>query len=136
MKKIFFFSIFAFVFFATPANSILIILQKTGGKVSYSFEEEPKITMAGDSFVLTTNKTAVIYPILDVENFTFEESSDPIEALEQENVSETTWIYNLEGKLVKTLSQADGVNTCSFTDLPSGTYIVKNDRVSYKIIKK
>lgn len=75
MKKIFILSLISCLsaMSAWAIPSVVKIHQKEGGTVSYSLAEKPVVTMQGNNVVMTTTRTAIEYPMADVDRLTFEQ---------------------------------------------------------------
>lgn len=52
------------------------IHQKSGGIVSFTFDDKPVVTMSGNNVVMTTTKATVEYPISNVEKMTVEKKEE------------------------------------------------------------
>lgn len=119
------------------AQNTLNIHQKSGGVVSYAFSEKPVVTYTADGIHLSTSKVEVDYPLSNLEKFTFGDGdANPVESIKAEGIAGDVQIYSLGGTLVKTIKSCEGTTTFFTGDLPSGVYVIKNGKTTYKIIKK
>lgn len=118
------------------AQNTLNVHQKDGAMVSYGFSEKPVVTYTATGVHLTTTKLEVDYPFAYLEKFTFSEEANSIDLIKTERTNDDVCIYNINGMLLKTIKQNDGTSSYSTSDLPKGTYIIKNGKTTYKIIKK
>lgn len=118
------------------AQNTLNVHQKDGAMVSYGFSEKPVVTYTATGVHLTTTKVEVDYPFANLEKFTFSEEANSIDIVKTEKTNDDVRIYNINGMLLKTIKQNDGTSSYSTSDLPKGTYIIKNGKTTYKIIKK
>lgn len=118
------------------AQNTLNIHQKTGGVVSYSFCEKPVVTCTDDGIHLVTNSVEVDYPLSNLDKFTFEDNTSPSGIIRTEGGSSNVQIYSVGGTLVKTVKANEGTTTFTTDDLPAGIYVIKNGKLTYKIVKK
>ena len=121
------------------AETALIVHQKSGGTVEYSFAEKPVVTYADGYVVISCDAASVMYPLENMQKFTFGEVTDQVTRITapEGTAPQPTYIYNVGGVLMRTMQpDADGTTSNSLEALPAGTYIVKNGKTSYKIIKK
>ena len=132
----------------------LIVWMKSGEKVYYDLEEEPKTTFEGAEIVITTNTLQVYYPLSEILRYTYELNSSGIDNINKakhivisqkggnmviKNLRADTLIriYATDGKLLKSMT-ADGSQniTIPLVSYPDGVYIVKVDNVVYKLMKR
>ena len=121
------------------AETALIVHQKSGGTVEYAFSEKPVVTYKDGYLVISAAEASVEYPLSNMQKFTFGEVSDLVTRIKAPTgtAPEPTFIYNIGGVLMRTLQPSeDGSTSASLDGLPAGTYIIKNGKTSYKIIKK
>lgn len=117
-------------------NTVLVIHQKTGGTVNYSFTEKPVIVYEGDNMSVTTLGTCVEYPISNLIKFTFVDEANAIENISYtlpDGSNDKTFIYSVNGSLLKSIEPEQKI---LLNDLNQGVYIIKNGKSTYKIIKK
>ena len=139
MKKLIFSLLTLFAATASWADTALIVHQKSGGTVEFAFREKPVVTYDGEYLVITVMDASVSYPLSNMQKFTFGEVSDDYTRITAPvNVApQPTYIYSLDGKLVRTLQPSeDGSTSASLEGLTSGTYVIKNGKTSYKVLKK
>lgn len=132
----------------------LVVWLKSGEKIYYELEENPKTTFEGTDIVITTSNLSVNYPLKDVFRYTYELQVSGIENANKtkpvhisqkdnnlvfDNLKSGTQIqlFATDGKLLKSMA-ADGRQTIAISlDLyPSGVYIVKAGSVTYKMMKR
>lgn len=121
------------------AETALIVHQKSGGTVEFAFSEKPVVTYSDGYFVISVTGAQVSYPLSDMQKFTFGELSENYTRIiaPAEVAPQPTYIYNISGILVRTLQPTnDGSTPATLDGLPTGTYIIKNGKTSYKINKK
>ena len=124
---------------ASKAETALIVHQKSGGTVEYSFAEKPVVTYSGGYLVISAAEASVEYPLSNLQKFTFGEVSDNVTRIKApaEAAPQPTYIYNISGILVRTLQPTeDGTTPATLDGLPAGTYIIKNGKTNYKVNKK
>ena len=139
MKKLFFSLLILFVSTASWADSALFVHQKSGGVVEYAFSEKPVVTYSEGYLVISVPEASVSYPLSNLQKFTFGEVDDQVTRIVApvNTVPQATYIYSLDGKLMRTLQPSeDGTTSASLEGLPSGTYVVKNGKTSYKVMKR
>lgn len=140
MKKLILSLLTLFAATATWAETALIVHQKSGGTVMYAFSEKPVVTYDEGYLLITVEGTQVSYPLSDLQKFTFEEIEEDQITLITAPVSvvpQPTYIYSIDGKLMRTLQpNENGTTSASVDGLPTGTYIIKNGKTTYKVAKK
>ena len=125
----------------------------SGDKVYFDLGDTPVTTFEDHQLVITTSQAQVMYPLSEVNNFTYEEYTEGIastdasrlvirqnkEMIAIEGLSEQAPVelYALDGTLL-TRTQAKASQT---TELPlggyaNGTYIIHAGGTSYKFIKQ
>ena len=133
----------------------LVVWQKSGEKVYFDLEEQPRTTFEGSQLVITTSKTTVFYQLENVLRFTYEGTMTAIDGprlkpgeirfLQGEDMMAFDGladgldisVYSLDGKLLKTLKSHGGEQTViSLAGYPTGTYIVKVGDATYKLLKR
>ena len=133
----------------------LVVWQKSGEKVYFDLEEQPRTTFEGSQLVITTSKTTVFYQLENVLRYTYEGMVTAIDGprlkpgeirfLQGEDKMSFDGlpdgldisVYSLDGKLLKTLKSHGGEQTViSLAGYPTGTYIVKVGDATYKFLKR
>ena len=69
---------------AVAADMQITIWKKQGGSISYALSAKPRITYHETELLLSTNGTAVTYPVADVERITFEAVPSGINPITQQ----------------------------------------------------
>ncbi len=139
MKKLIISLLTLFAATASWADTALIVHQKSGGTVEFAFSEKPVVTYEGDHLVISVDGASVSYPLSDMQKFTFGELSENYtRIIAPVNVApQPTYIYSLDGKLMRTLQPSeDGSTSASLEGLTPGTYVIKNGKTSYKVLKR
>lgn len=139
----------------SPAQNTLTIHQKDGQQFSYGFSDKPVITYTESYLVLTTSKNVVEFPLSALSKFTFSDienaviavkdnSSKPSLNLDEYTVSisdaepdQPVSLLSIDGKILSTYKTgADGSVKFSIAELTTGTYIIKSESLTCKILKK
>lgn len=139
MKRLFFSFLVFLAGISCRAQTALIVHQKSGGTVEYAFSEKPVVTYRDGYLVISAPMASVMYPLTDMQKFTFGEVSEQVTRIVAPvgNAPQPTYIYNLGGVLLRTFQPSeDGSTSASLDGLPAGTYIIKNGKTSYKTIKR
>ena len=119
------------------AQNALNIFLRDGGAYTYSFREKPVLTYTTMGVHLQTSSIAIDFPLYNLEKFTFANTdADAIFQVRTKDLHSDTYIYSLDGKLLRTIPTEEGSAGFSVDDLPSGIYIIKNGNVTHKISKQ
>lgn len=139
MKKLVFSLLSLFAATAMQADTALFVHQKSGGVVEYAFSEKPVVTYKDGNLVISAAEASVMYPLSDLQKFTFGEVDDQVTRIVApvDMAPQPTQIYSIDGKLMRTYQPGEnGATSASLEGLTSGTYIIKNGKTSYKVLKK
>ena len=139
MKKLIFSLLSLFAATAMQADTALFVHQKSGGVVEYAFSEKPVVTYKEGHLVISAAEASVMYPLSDMQKFTFGEVDDQVTRIVApvDMAPQPTQIYSIDGKLMRTYQPGEnGTTSASLEGLTSGTYIIKNGKTSYKVLKK
>ena len=139
MKKLIFLLLSLFAATAMQADTALFVHQKSGGVVEYAFSEKPVVTYKDGHLVISAAEASVMYPLSDLQKFTFGEVDDQVTRIVApvDMAPQPTQIYSIDGKLMRTYQPGEnGATSASLEGLTSGTYIIKNGKTSYKVLKK
>lgn len=139
MKKLIFSLLSLFAATAMQADTALFVHQKSGGVVEYAFSEKPVVTYKEGHLVISAAEASVMYPLSDLQKFTFGEVDDQVTRIVApvDMAPQPTQIYSIDGKLMRTYQPGEnGATSASLEGLTSGTYIIKNGKTSYKVLKK
>jgi hypothetical protein len=107
--------------------------------VEYAFSEKPVVTYKEGHLVISAAEASVMYPLSDMQKFTFGEVDDQVTRIVApvDMAPQPTQIYSIDGKLMRTYQPGEnGATSASLEGLTSGTYIIKNGKTSYKVLKK
>lgn len=143
---------------AVPASAqekeeVMVVQTKGGENVVFRFPEKPEMTFSGADVKIQSTKESVLYPMKDVAQVKFETISAGVEnaladsglsfrfdgdlTVEGLNAGTAVAVYSLNG--VQCLGgQADinGKAVLPTETLSPGVYIVKTNKVSFKIVKQ
>ena len=124
---------------ASWADTALFVHQKSGGMLEIAFSEKPVVTYSEGYLVITSGLASVSYPLSDMQKFTFGEVNDQVTRITAPTnaAPQPTYIYSVGGVLMRTYQPGDnGTTSASLEGLPAGTYVIKNGKTSYKVLKK
>ena len=131
----------------------LVIWLKSGEKIVYNLEENPKTSFSSTDVIISTNTITVNYPSEQVLKYTYDMSSTSVDKIEKnelvvskngntiifENLQQggSIQIYSLDGTLLSSTKITDGKSTTvSLESYPSGIYLIKVNDSTYKILKQ
>ena len=150
-------SLLGAVLMAVPvfSQNTLTIHQKDGKQFCYGFDDKPVITYTESDLILKTANTEVRYPLAQLDKFTFDDIDDAVISIKGgkskaqldldnyqvsiKGVKSGTEVYVIssDGKSLATYkADEEGNVTFSIAELPEGTYIIKSDSLTCKILKK
>ena len=112
----------------------IIVWLADGNKSEVLFVDMPELTYADGNVNIQSNSpsTTFSWPIENVQKLTFENintSIRDVKATGLDLLSDHFDVYDLSGKLIKTRVK-------SLSELPKGTYVVKDGNVTVKVVKK
>lgn len=134
--------------------SCVYLTLKGGGVIAFAVNEHPKIEYHGPKAEFSSEKLTVEYDVSDVEKITFgHQLADGIKSQKVDSeaiishegcvsfigfeAGSMVMVYSLSGTLVdsKRIPKNGGlsIDTSAY---PSGVYIFKNNRLTYKLMKK
>ncbi len=119
------------------AQQSLNLYTTSKGVVSFTFTEEPRVTFPKtDTVTVSTADVTVEFPFAEVEKMTFEDGVTQVETITVRDGDQTVTIYDLGGRLVRQYIPQKGITTVNLQALPAGTYVVRDGKRSYKILKR
>lgn len=139
MKKLVFSLLAVFASAVMWADTALFVYQKSGGLLEFAFSEKPVVTYSEGYVVITMSSGSISYPLSDLDKFTFGEVDDQVTRITApvDMAPQPTFIYSIDGKLMRSYKpNVDGTTSTSLEGLPAGTYVVKNGKTSYKVMKR
>lgn len=141
----------------SDVTTTLIVTTKDKTTHRFVLADNPKAFFDGTDFRIVSAKADVSIPIESVQNFIYEKSSstgiddisidfDPTEVdyrsdgtlvISQLKAGAQVSVYSFDGKMVRRLiADRTGTYRLSLSTLPQGVYIVKADKITYKIMKR
>lgn len=119
---------------AWAADSKIIVWLNDGNKSEVLFTDMPELTYADGNVNLQSNSpsTTFSWPIANVQKLTFENldtSIRDVKATGLDLLSDHFDAYDLSGKMVR-----KGIK--SISELPKGAYIIKDGKVTFKVVRK
>ena len=109
----------------------IVVWFNDGNKTSVLFTDKPEITYADGYITFQTDapSTALSWPLEKLQNLTFEDVSTSIKATGLDIASDKLEVYDLNGRMVKK-------HIKSLSELPKGTFIVKDGSVTIKVVRR
>jgi hypothetical protein len=131
----------------------LVVLTRDNTQHMFVLADKPEVTFEGTDLVVTCVNSTTTFPLPDVIRFTYLNTTDAVEELKadetqvnfkdgmivinQLKAGATVAVYSVDGRLVRQLTAREsGSYSLNLSELPTGVYIVKADRVTYKIAKR
>ena len=117
------------------AEAKIIVWQKDGNKTEVLFNQMPEFLYADGNVSVQNGGTALSWPLATLDKFTFEDvaPSVPTDVKDVKtpmlDIAKGCAVYDLSGKLVKEQIR-------SLSELPKGTYIIKDGSVTTKVMKR
>ena len=121
------------------AEAKIIVWQKDGNKTAILFNQMPEFLYADGNVSVQNGGTTLSWPLANLEKFTFEdvEPSVPTVPTDVKDVKTAAKldivkgcaVYDLSGKLIKKQIH-------SLSELPQGTFILKDGSVTTKVVKR
>ena len=113
-------------------DPVIIIWLNDGSNQQVLFDEMPEFTLDNGVMALKGEVTEMSWPLENLNKFTFGYVSTGIRSVKATGLdilSDQMSVYDLNGKMVK-----KQIN--SLSELPKGVYIIKNGRVTTKVVRK
>lgn len=145
------------ILFALPVagQNTLTVHQKDGQKFSFGFEEKPIASFTDNYLVIKSTKVEVQYELAKITKFTFDDVDDAVIGVKADETKAsitldeytvsiigakadiTVLLLASDGKQIQSYkTNPDGSITFSIAELPEGTYIIKSESLTVKILKK
>lgn len=149
---------------ALRSQNVMVVHLKSGTVAELAFKYKPVITFEEKDIVLTVTINGITrqvsYPLENLAKFTFTSIDIPdiptptaVESVEDRNVqfliddnivtitgAKTEMVVRLissDGKLINSYkTDKDGSVSFSIAELPTGTYIINSQDITFKILKK
>lgn len=113
-------------------DPVIIIWLNDGSNQQVLFDEMPEFTFDNGVMALKGEVTEMSWPLENLNKFTFGYVSTGIRSVKATGLdilSDQMSVYDLNGKMVKKQIR-------SLSELPKGVYIIKNGRVTTKVVRK
>lgn len=140
MKKKLILFLLAAVAVGAQAQNTLNVIRQDGSFMCFRFSEKPQTTFEGNDVVITTDKQNLKIPFSTIKEYTFGDdliATDVISMQAADSGLGTVYVYSVNGILIKTIGSSNNKSVEIFTkELPAGTYIIKNNNVTYKYQKR
>ena len=127
------------VFFTTStwaADAKIVVWLNDGSKTEVLFNQMPEFTYQDGNVSIQNGGTTLSWALANLKKFTFEdvEASKPtdikdVKTTPKLDIAKGCVVYDLSGKLVKRQIR-------SLSELPKGTYILKDGSVTTKVVKR
>ena len=127
------FTLFSVNIWADDAK--IIVWLNDGNKTEILFTEMPEFLYADGNVSLQNGGTTMSWPLASLQKFTFEAVAAPptdikdVKTAAKLDIAKGCAVYDLSGRLIK-----KQVN--SLSELPAGTYILKDGSVTTKVVHR
>ena len=127
------FTLFSVNIWADDAK--IIVWLNDGNKTEILFTEMPEFLYADGNVSLQNGGTTMSWPLASLQKFTFEAVAAPptdikdVKTAAKLDIAKGCAVYDLSGRLIK-----KQVN--SLSELPAGTYILKDGSVTTKVVRR
>ncbi len=120
------------------ADAKIIVWQKDGNKTEVLFNQMPEFLYADGNISVQNGNTILSWPLANLEKFTFENVAPSVPTVPtgvkevqkpKLDIMKGCAVYDLSGRLVKEQIR-------SLSELPKGTYILKDGSVTTKVVKR
>lgn len=138
---------------AAESVNALVVELKDGTKMTFVLQEKPEVKFAGPELKVVSETSETSFPLGDVLRFSYSKADwdgiaaaeakrgvtmeDGVLVLSQLRKNAKVGVYATDGKLVKDLTAPnEGTYRLNLSSLTKGVYLVKVDKVTYKIRKQ
>lgn len=138
---------------AQETEEVMVVETKGGEDVVFRFPEKPEMTFSGENVKIQSTKETVLYPMNEVAQVKFETRSAGVEnamadnevsfrfdgdlTVEGINAGTAVTVYSLNGvQCLEGKADSNGKVVLPAGTLAPGVYIVKTNKLSFKIVKK
>ena len=118
------------------ADAKIVVWLNDGSKTEVLFNQMPEFTYLDGNVSIQNGSTTLSWSLANLKKFTFEdvEKSIPtdikdVEATPKLDIMKGCAVYDLSGRIVKEQIR-------SLSELPKGTYILKDGSVTTKVVKR
>ena len=119
----------------SAGDAKIIVWQKDGSKTEILFNQMPEFQYQDGSVSLQNGSTTLSWSLSQLQKFTFEAAESlptgikDVQAGSRLDIAKGCAVYDLSGRLIKEQIR-------SLSELPAGTYIVKDGSVTTKVVKR
>ena len=116
----------------TAYDPVIVIWLNDGSNQQVLFDEMPEFTFDNGVMTLKGEVTEMAWPLENLDKFTFSYVNTGIRDVKTTDLDilpDKMDVYDLNGRLVRQ-------NLKSLSELPKGVYIIKNGRVTTKVVRK
>ena len=113
-------------------DPMIVIWLNDGNKTEVLFDEMPVFSFDNGVMTLKGETTEMSWPLEKLDKFTFGYLATGIRDVKTTDLdilSDQMAVYDLNGRLIRQ-------NLKSLSELPKGVYIIKNGRVTTKVVRK
>lgn len=113
-------------------DPMIVIWLNDGNKTEVLFDEMPVFSFDNGVMTLKGETTEMSWPLEKLDKFTFGYLATGIRDVmttDLDILSDQMAVYDLNGRLIRQ-------NIKSLSELPKGVYIIKNGRVTTKVVRK
>lgn len=119
---------------AWAGDAKIVVWQKDGAKTEILFNRKPEFQYQDVNVSLQNGGTTLSWRLADLRKLTFEDIEAPngIDEIKTDAKLDIVWgcaVYDLSGRLVKRQIR-------SLSELPKGTYILKDGSVTTKVVRR
>ena len=113
----------------------IVVWLKDGNKTEILFNKTPEFVYADGNVSVQNGGTTLSWPLANLDRFTFEDVAPAVPTDVKDvktpmlDITKGCAVYDLSGKLVKEQIR-------SLSELPKGTYILKDGSVTTKVVKR
>ena len=135
-KTILFLMLTLFGLGAWAADAKIVVWLNDGNKTEVLFNQMPEFTYQDGNVSIQNGSTTLSWALANLKKFTFEDIEQSIttdikdlKTTPKLDITKGCAVYDLSGKLVKQQIR-------SLSELPKGTYILKDGSVTTKVIRR
>ena len=135
-KTILFLMLTLFGLGAWAADAKIVVWLNDGNKTEVLFNQMPEFTYQDGNVSIQNGSTTLSWALANLKKFTFEDIEQSnttdikdLKTTPKLDITKGCAVYDLSGKLVKQQIR-------SLSELPKGTYILKDGSVTTKVVKR
>ena len=118
------------------ADAKIVVWLNDGSKTEVLFNQMPEFTYQDGNVSIQNGSTTLSWSLANLQKFTFEDIEDSkptdikdVKTTPKLDIAKGCAVYDLSGRLVKRQIR-------SLSELPQGTYILKDGSVTTKVVKR